>query len=231
VLEKFDRIFVINLPSRKDRYKEMGRELEKIGLSWESPKVIHFPAIRPDSAGDFPSVGARGCFLSHFEILKTARDAQYRSILILEDDCDLFADNSLILNNILSGFSSLDWGIIHGGNAARVHASFPSPVRLGQQDKIQLTHFMAISGWILSDLADYFAAMLARPAGSPLGGPMHVDGAYTWYHQARPEVPVYSFNPPIAFQRSSRTDIGDLRWFDRMPGFRQVVSLVRSMRN
>jgi GR25 family glycosyltransferase involved in LPS biosynthesis len=57
------------------------RELKRVGWSAE-----FFPAIRPDGADNFPSVGARGCFLSHLALLKLAISRQLSSITILEDD-------------------------------------------------------------------------------------------------------------------------------------------------
>ncbi|HAX77040.1 MAG TPA: LPS biosynthesis glycosyltransferase, partial [Cyanobacteria bacterium UBA11372] len=45
-----------------------------------------FPAIRPDDAGDFPSIGARGCFESHLAILKQALADRLSNVLIVEDD-------------------------------------------------------------------------------------------------------------------------------------------------
>ncbi len=56
-------------------------------------------------------------------------------------------------------------------------------------------------------MVDYLEAMLQRPKGSPDGGPMHVDGAYSWFRRAHPEVAAYVCTPSVAQQRSSRSDI------------------------
>ena len=85
----FDQIFVINLPSRRDRYEEMCEQLRRVGLGWDSPKVTHFPAFRPADDGGFRSIGAHGCFRSHLGVIEQAIADGLDSILILEDDCNL----------------------------------------------------------------------------------------------------------------------------------------------
>src|SRR5690606_31802208 len=88
----FEAIYVINLAYRADRRLEMSAELARLGLSFDDPKVTLFAAVRPEDAGEFPSVGARGCFMSHLGILHSALALGLRSILILEDDADFTAD-------------------------------------------------------------------------------------------------------------------------------------------
>jgi len=52
-------------------------------------KVEIFPAIGPDEAGGFPSIGPRGCFSSHVAILKQAKHQGLSNILIVEDDLEI----------------------------------------------------------------------------------------------------------------------------------------------
>ncbi len=70
--------WVINLKDRTDRRREMIEQLERVGWSAQ-----FFPAVRPADAGTFPSIGARGCFLSHLALLKQATSGH---ILLMEDD-------------------------------------------------------------------------------------------------------------------------------------------------
>lgn len=77
------------------------------------------------------------------------------------------------------------------------------------------SHFLAIRGEVLPFLIDYLKAMLGRPGGHPEGGPMHVDGAYSWFRAANPQYRTLLCDPPLAFQRSSRTDIHNNSWYDR----------------
>ena len=45
----FDRVVVINLESRTDRHAEMREQLQRIGLSFESPGVALFQDVKPDA--------------------------------------------------------------------------------------------------------------------------------------------------------------------------------------
>ena len=104
--EYFDRIFVINLDARKDRWQTTLKEFEKVGIT----NYERFSAIKP-SLNDVPKawhagmnfhfsnnknnylIGATGCKMSHVAILKKAKAAGYKNILVLEDDV-IFQDNA-----------------------------------------------------------------------------------------------------------------------------------------
>lgn len=70
-----DKIFYINLNKRKDRREEIENELNNFGLNYE-----RFEAI------ETPGFGIYGCGLSHMNVLKIAKERNYKNILILEDD-------------------------------------------------------------------------------------------------------------------------------------------------
>ena len=92
-------------------------------------------------------------------------------------------------------------------------------------------HMVAIKSAVMPELIAYLEAMLGRPAGDPNGGPMHVDGAYSWYRAVHPARRTVACQPPLGYQRASRTDIHALRWFDRTWGVRTLVAALRSFRN
>src|SRR5437879_2061689 len=86
LLDYFDRIEIIHLPSRTDRLNALGSELRRIGLDICHAKVqIPEPAM-PDTANGFASKGVYGNFLSHLDILKRSHCDGLDSVLILEDD-------------------------------------------------------------------------------------------------------------------------------------------------
>jgi hypothetical protein len=66
--------FVINLKRREDRLKHIQKEMEYMGWDYEL-----FEAI---DEGSYV-----GCTLSHLNILKIAKERNYESVLIIEDDC------------------------------------------------------------------------------------------------------------------------------------------------
>lgn len=203
----FDCIYVINLPDRIDRRREITAQLALIGLAGD-PLVAFFPAVRPTDPEDFGSLGERGCFLSHLGALKDAVAAGHRSILILEDDVD-WTPAALARNARLDALRDTDWGFLHGGRGHDRAAADGaiSLVRLEPERELLLGHFIGLRGDVIARMVDYLEAMLQRPKGSPEGGPMHVDGAYSWFRRAHPEVAAYVCSPSVAQQRSSRSDI------------------------
>jgi glycosyl transferase, family 25 len=83
-------------------------------------------------------------------------------------------------------------------------------------------------GEVARALLVYMQAQLERPAGDPLGGPMHVDGTYSWFRRDHPELVTLLSVPEIAHQRSSHSDICERTGLD---GFLRSTRLFRAARN
>src|SRR5690242_19354271 len=97
---------VINLKHRVDRRVAMEEQLSRVG--WEAD---FFPAIRPEKADEFPSIGARGCFLSHLSVLKNARDSRAQHLIVLEDDLNFTPDFVDQWKLSFAALERLDWSI------------------------------------------------------------------------------------------------------------------------
>lgn len=220
MFESFDEIRIVNLPHRTDRRREMHAQLRKAGLDGD-PRVAFFAAARPADRGPFSSIGAHGCFLSHLQILEAARG---RSVLILEDDCDFSADARhyrLPANT----------DIFYGGF---LQATQPDDLL---RSDIVGSHCMGFSARASALAADYLRSFFApgfRPDAKAALDPGYdpdirppVDGAYVWFRRAHPELNSVFAQPPIAFQRPSRTDIGELKFYDRLPGVRAFTGAMR----
>ena len=65
--------------------------------------------------------------------------------------------------------------------------------------------------------------MLARPSGHPLGGPMHVDGAYNWFRKDFPAYTTIIATPKLGFKRSSDSSIADISWKNRLPFIKKLI--------
>lgn len=142
----FDQIYIINLSERTDRRGEMERQLVGIGVDIRAPEVRFFPAIRPDSAAGFASIGARGCFLSHLGMLDDATERGLRRILILEDDLDFVADFSRRSPPVLTALAEAEWALFYGGyrvGRAPVSDGTPGLATLPAGEAIGTTHFNA----------------------------------------------------------------------------------------
>jgi hypothetical protein len=231
----FEHIYIINLLTRTDRKVEMEQQLRRIGLSLESRNIELFAAVRPVEAGGFPSIGARGCFMSHLGVLENARARGFKSILILEDDFDFSRDFNLRFEGIEDHLQKNTWDLFYGGalnslaapqlsGASAVPAIHPAAGIMG-------SHCIAINKKGIDRLVPYFEAILSRPAGHAEGGPMHVDGAYSWFRSQNPDMVTLIAHPEIGHQRSSATDIHPQKWYERSALTGPVVSLVRKLKN
>lgn len=229
-MDYFDRCFVINLPARGDRRRAMQAELDRVGMPFQPGKVEIFPGIRPDDAGPFPSLGARGCFESHLAILRTAKAEGLRNVLIMEDDLTidpLFGENS---ERLIAELQTADWGFAFFGHVLDAEPTGPDVRLSAYPGPIMTAHFYAINGAILDRLLAFFDALLQRPPGHPDGSPMHVDGAYSTFRKQNPDVLTLVALPSLGWQRSSRSDIYPNRWYDRWPVFRELAGLARALK-
>lgn len=227
-------LVVINLASRHDRRAEFGEQLKRVGLSFAAPSVRIFTAIRPDDAAGFPTLGTRGCFLSHLGVLRDALDSGADSVLVCEDDLNF--SSSLIRRSayLCEQLRLQDWDIFYGGASTPPGAPVDPRgelIAVPPEHGILCTHLVAFRRTALIDLVPYLEAMLTRPPGDPAGGPMHVDGAYSWFRRSHPGLRTLASVPPIGYQRASMTDIHKPHWRDRTPVIRQIMGLTRRLRN
>jgi glycosyl transferase family 25 len=207
------RRMVINLEIRADRRIEMERQLASVG--WTAEFVN---GIRPEDRGDFPSIGAKGCFLSHLEVLKRGAGS---TIILMEDDLDFAPEFAQRWDRLFSELPD-DWSIFYPASDV---AGWP----LSNTTGIMRSHMMVFRSTIVDRMISELEMILSRPAGHILGGPMHVDGAYSTIRKQNADIMTYSLFPPLGSQRSSRSDIADLRFFDRLPILRPLAGLARKV--
>lgn len=121
-MDTIDKIYIINLDEREDRFKKIENELNTQNIT----NYVRFPAVKPDlidypyhaathkfsSKSDNYIRGSLGCKLSHLSILKHAKQHNYNRILILEDDIQ-FTNNIEVLNNALNTLSDTDFILLY----------------------------------------------------------------------------------------------------------------------
>jgi glycosyl transferase, family 25 len=216
-------VYVINLERRTDRRRAMQSELLRVG--WDA---VFFPAIQPSSSAGFDSIGARGCFLSHLSVLKAARAARVRRLVILEDDVNFARDFETRWQSAMTELDCLDWSICYPGHAISNLPLGVSPV--APETSVLCAHFMVIDNSAIDSLVEGLETILARPAGNPMGGPMHVDGAYSTIRRQNRALKTFAIFPVLGYQRPSRTDIRRGAWFDRLSMLEPVVSAIRKVK-
>lgn len=229
LLATFDCIRIISLPARLDRRRSASVQLGKLGATIDGDAIAFHDAVRPSDAGAFDTVGTRGCFLSHLEVLKAARQAGVANLLILEDDVGFSRSERAAMPGALAMLLRQDWGIFYGGSPVEPLDSPLTP--LEPDTSALLAHFIAFSAPVIKQLIPFLEAILTRPAGSPEGGPMHVDGAYGWFRRAHPDIRALAATPHLAHQTASRTDIHQLRGLDRVALLHSFLRLLRTGKN
>ena len=223
----FDRCFVINLPERKDRRKTFYRQFQRLGCPAVSGLISRFEAIRPVDAGNFSSIGARGCFMSHLNLLRTARDAGYESVLVVEDDLQIYPRAAQRMNEVIAALNAKPWHIAYFGHGlqlkdGRLTMDVPS------EKGIVTTHFYAIRRGAITRLVEFLELVLTRPKGHPEGGPMHYDGAVSTFRRANPDINTLLFCDPLGFQHSSKSDITP-NWIDQTPLIKRLGPLLHKV--
>jgi N-acetylglucosaminyldiphosphoundecaprenol N-acetyl-beta-D-mannosaminyltransferase len=206
--------YVINLPHRVDRRMETERQLARIGWSAE-----FFPAVQPDEAAGFPSIGARGCFLSHLAVLQKGLAAGADRVVVLEDDVNFAAGFADRWQSTMAALEQLPWSIFYPGHAL---TGLPSGLsRLAPATPVRCTHFMMLEGRAIPQLVAGLQTILARPPGHPAGGPMHVDGAYSTMREQNPSLMTYALSPFLV----STCNLNFLAQSLSDPSFRESVQM------
>jgi hypothetical protein len=221
MFETVGHVAIINLATRTDRRREMQAQLDAVG----SRNHTWFEAFRPESAGGFESIGARGCFLSHLEVLRTAIGAS--SVVILEDDVNFAEDASSRFAEAIAMLEcETDWGMFYGSHFSDVTGRTSPLVEVSSDDPLITAAFLVVNGPTIPSLVQYLEAVLSRPPGHPDGGPMHVDGAY-WRFRQETACRTFVVVPQLGWQRPSRTDIHALSWYDKTPIVRDAIAFAR----
>lgn len=127
----FPNVCYINLPSRTDRKEKIESEIKKIDV----PNILRFSGteISDEEAKDILSVKHSafiqdnflqskkrlGCMLSHLNVVKYAKEQQWKSVLILEDDCVFLPNAQEILGEAVKELKYLPkWDMLYlGANA------------------------------------------------------------------------------------------------------------------
>ena len=143
--KNFDRVYCINLKHREDRKTNVLNQCEKYNLG----EVHFFEAINGKDYDNHYGLlpGAFGLILSNIEILKDAKNNNYKTILIMEDDC-YFTDEIKIINTYLDMLPD-DWDMLYlGGNHNIGWMGTPPPIKINEKIiKVHTTfttHFVAI---------------------------------------------------------------------------------------
>nr|WP_314899841.1 glycosyltransferase family 25 protein [uncultured Deefgea sp.] len=224
------RIYVLNLPERTDRKKEVAHALNHIGIHWQTNRVKCWPAIRPVDSNQFPSLGAYGCFLSHVAALQDARHAEQGWALILEDDAVFTSDFNTQLPVLAEVLASEQADLIYLGHCHVTGETDVTPGLNMSAAPVIGAHGYLVRIAYLDTLLPYLEGCISRPAGHPQGGRLHYDGALSLFRQFNPSCRTWIAQPSWIEQRFSRSDIQAHWWYDRWPLIRQCAAWARKIK-
>jgi len=206
--EYFDRVYIIHLPERRDRYTALGAELARLGIDIEDRRQVRIPhAPRPADANQFPSRGVYGNFLSHLSILKEAQAEWVQRLQTTPWDLCFFGHS---LKRELAG---RERGLI--------------PHTAG----FIWAHCYAVNGPALGELIAYLELTAERPIGHPLGGRMYIDGAFTMFRQQHPHRITLVSNPVLSVQKGSPSNIAGTGWYRALGPLQPLLGAARALRD
>jgi GR25 family glycosyltransferase involved in LPS biosynthesis len=116
-----DKIYVINLDERKEKWNRMKSILDQYNLKairfsaingWKLPKEVAY--ILAGNQKPRISPGNLGCILSHLSILKHAYESDYNAVWIMEDDIVIIEEPHQLSEMILKLYEiDLSWDILY----------------------------------------------------------------------------------------------------------------------
>jgi len=233
LISKFDRAYIISLRDRLDRRQEVEKEFKKIGLNIPNEQVHFYTATRPTERGTFHSLGARGAFTSHRNVLELAATDKLQNVLVFEDDVSFRNVGEDCISQIIAQLSDRNWDLLYFGYISPSDKALVGPLMPWTHITLG-THFYAVNGRFMGRMLEYMRESEAGPAGDADHGPTSADGIYNRVRLRNPDIRVLLAVPSLAFQRNSRTDLQPVSVFDRVqflaPGIRTARKLKHYVR-
>lgn len=188
--KNFDRIYLVNLPSRPDRLEQAKIELDRFNISFTL-----VPAIKLDR-------GAEGLYMTMQALFEHAEKENFGNILVLEDDVQFSMElTSEKMNNILAELPK-DYHLLYlGGNAYRSFQKVPECKNILKVEYLLSTHAVAYS----REGRKLILEEMRKPLGKKMSSFEPLDMMYVRAIQSLGKS--YISNPLLAFQRPGYSDI------------------------
>jgi hypothetical protein len=152
----FDRVYVLNLARRKDRWKAFEEQFHQCGWPFQDP--VRFVAIDGRQCNPpgwwTQGPGAWGCAISHIRILEDAIQGNHERIVVFEDDVEFPEGWLERLGKFLEALPT-DWGQIYfGGQLIRPEEHPPERVNehIVRPWNVNRTHGYAVHRRYMVDL-------------------------------------------------------------------------------
>jgi hypothetical protein len=229
--EYFDRIAIIHLPDRRDRFLSLSTELRDMGIDIRQPKVQIPHAPIPSDWNGWPSRGVYGNFLSHLGILRQALQDGLQTIWVLEDDAIFSRRMRREQQALVETLKEREWDLCFFGHSLTHElAQQPTGFVAPNADFIW-AHCYAVHARVLPRLVAYLEQAVTLPEHHPEGSRLYIDGAFTLFRRFNPDVVALVYNPALSIQKGCTSSLNDPKWYDTVAVTRPLVSLARRARD
>lgn len=228
LFDNFEDKYVVSLASRSDRRRRVVDSLRGFGIDFDASSLKWFDGLVFSDAAGFPNIGVRGCFNSHFSLMRQCA-ANGRPMLVMEDDIDFDASALARFDPASALEPREDWDIIYFGYLEPASPRAGKGLARSEQHTIG-GHFYAVQPEFANAIATFMASCLTRQPGDPAGGPMYRDAAFNFYRKHNPDCRTWLATPSLAGQFSSRSDLAsNPPFYDKVRGLRGIAELGRRM--
>jgi GR25 family glycosyltransferase involved in LPS biosynthesis len=211
----FSKIYCINLDKRTDKYSECLIEFNKIGIDVERISAVDGSSVF--TMGIHKNAGAYGLMLTNINIIQNARQNNYETILILEDDVMFIENFNELFNEKIKSLPD-NWDLLYlGGNnrfdIGRFNLITGDPNFVVNKESYKtLNHELSKTTWTQTTHA---VAINSRFYNSLMYGisrnsRLPIDNIYCILQQEGCNA--YTFLPSLALQRPSFSDIENRFW-------------------
>jgi glycosyl transferase, family 25 len=231
ILNYFDRLAIIHLPERQDRFLALRRELSRIGIDINDSKVRIPDAPVPESANGFPSKGVYGNFLSHLDILESAYRDGLNSVWVMEDDAIFSRRFRIGQQRTADYLRASEWDMFFIGHS--ISQGLPtSPTGLLRfSGPFLWAHSYAVHRRVMLRLIEYLRQTIDRNVGHPDGGKMYIDAAHCLFRKFNPDVVCVVSSPRLSVQKGSPSSLNSAPWYDRNVAAHFLVTRAREVRD
>jgi glycosyl transferase family 25 len=230
--EYFDRIAIIHLPDRRDRYQSLATELRDVGFDIQQPKVQIPHAPVPSDWSGWPSRGVYGNFLSHLGILRQALQDGLQTVWVLEDDAIFSRRMHREQRALVKTLKERDWDLCFFGHSLTHEQLANQPVGLVAPNADFIwAHCYAVHARVLPRLVSYLEQAIVLPAHHPQGSRLYIDAAFALFRRLNPDVVALVYNPALSIQKGCTSSLNNPRWYDTVSVMRPLVSMARRARD
>lgn len=157
----FDKIYILNLDSRFDRWNFISNHLLEVGL--DNFERVSSTQLTIDSTISKTKLAEISCFHSHLKTLRKAYESNLNKILILEDDCKFIKKIDDNISNIIKQVNQdlLYLGCnrkIYKNNASLIYLSDVKKINdyLYEVDECGTAHAIVYNKDVIKKIIDYY---------------------------------------------------------------------------